>query len=72
MIRVYLIAVAAGLVAATAIYQAQKSKWRSEGAQVERARVEKSEAKLDAKIAKRQRAIADKPASSVLDKWSRD
>lgn len=67
-----MIAVAVGLFAATTIYQVQKFKWRSEGAQVERARVERSEAKIDAKIAKKQRALADKPASSVLDKWSRD
>jgi hypothetical protein len=67
-----LIAVVVGLFAATTIYQVQKFKWRSEGAQVERARVERSEAKIDAKIAKKQRAIADKPASGVLDRWQRD
>ena len=72
MIRIYLIAVVAGLAAATAVYQAQKFKWRSEGAQVERARVEKAEAKIDAKIAKKQRDTAKQPASRVLDKWSTD
>lgn len=72
MIRVYLIALAAGLVAATAVYQAQKSKWRSEGAQQQMSRVEKAERKIDAKIEKRQRAIAKQPPSSVLDRWSTD
>ena len=72
MIRIYLIALGAGLVAATAVYQAQKMKWTTQGAQVERARVETAERKIDAKIAKKQRAIADKPASGVLDKWQVD
>lgn len=72
MIRVYLIAVLAGLAAATTVYQAQKFKWRSEGAQVERARVETAERKIDAKIEKRQRAVARQPAAGVLDKWSRE
>ena len=72
MIRIYLIALGAGLIAATTVYQAQKMKWQTQGAVVERARVETAERKIDAKIAKKQRAIADKPAGSVLDKWSRD
>lgn len=67
-----LIAVAVGLFAATTIYQIQKMKWRSDGAQTERVRVETAERKIDAKIAKKQRAIADKPASSVLDRWLTD
>lgn len=70
MIQVYLIAVVAGLVAATTVYHAQKVKWRSEGARIESARVEKAERKIDAKIEKRQRAIAKQPAHSVLDRWS--
>ena len=67
-----LIAIAVGLFAATTIYQVQKFKWRSEGAQQQMSRVEQSERKLDAKIEKRQRAVAKQPPSSVLDKWSRD
>ena len=72
MIRVYLIAVVAGLAAATTVYQTMKFKWQTQGAIVERARVETAERKLDAKIEKRQRAVARQPAASVLDKWSRE
>ena len=62
----------AGLAAATAVYQAQKFKWQTQGAVVERARVETAERKLDEKIAKKQRAIAKQPPSGVLDRWATD
>ena len=42
------------------------------GANAERARVEKVEKKIDAKIARAQRAIARQPAAGVLDRWSTD
>ena len=67
-----MIAIAVGLFSAVTIYQVQKYKWRSEGAQQQMSRVEQAERKIDAKIQNRQRAIADKPSSSVLDKWSRE
>ncbi len=72
MIRIYLIAVVAGLAAATAVYQGLKFKWKTEGAVVERARTANAEGKIGDKIDKRQRAIAKQPPSRVLDKWSTD
>lgn len=45
---------------------------RQSGVKSERARVEKNESKLNAKIRKAQRAVAGAPAASVLDRWSRD
>ena len=67
-----LLAIAAGVAACIGVYHSIKQVGRLEGAQQQMSRVEKAERTIDAKIAKKQRAIADKPASSVLDKWSRD
>ena len=67
-----MIAIAVGLFSAVTIYQVQKYKWRSEGAQQQMSRVEQAERKIDAKIEKRQRAVAKQPPSGVLSKWERD
>lgn len=72
MIRLYAIALAAGLFAFTAVYQSIKSKGRTEGAAIVSARVEKAEGKTDAKIKKARKSVAAQPAASVLDKWTVD
>mgnify|MGYP000106111474 CR=1 FL=1 len=71
MIRLYAISVAIGILAMISVYQAIKQSGRVEGQQKERARVETTERKLDAKINRAKRAVPDKPSASVLDKWSR-
>lgn len=71
MIRIYAISIFIGFVAMLSIYQTIKQSGRVEGQQKERARVEATERKLDAKINRAKRAVPDKPTSSVLDKWSR-
>lgn len=72
LLRLYALAVAAGVAVSVITYQSIKQSGRVEGRSQERARVEKAEDRTDAKIKKARAAVATKPASGVLDKWSRD
>ncbi len=72
MIRLYFIAVAAGLLAATMVYQSIKQVGRVEGVTKERARVETEGKKIDAKAKKARATVAARPAPSVLDGQWRD
>ena len=72
MIRLHLIAVAAGLIVGVTVYQSIKQVGRVEGQKREQVRVEKAEIKINDRIKRAQRAVAAKPAASVLDRWSTD
>lgn len=67
-----LIGIGAGVVAVLLVYHSIKQSGRVEGAQTERARVEKAESKIDAKAKTARRAAQSKPADSVLAKYYRD
>ena len=71
-IAALLVAIAAGVAACIGVYHSIKQVGRLEGAQQQMSRVEKAERRIDAKIEKRQRAIAKQSPNSVLERWSTD
>ncbi len=75
MIRIYILATVAGIVAMMSVYHGLKMKIQSEAIQSERARVEKESEKIDAKAQKKLEAVRSAKPDEVggaLRKYCRD